>query len=71
MNKLTLPIPSTCPHGFALLMEGTYLMFNSRRMAAKMAKTKGGTLHPTTGKDVTESRKWSYISTLLRKTYHN
>ena len=22
MNKLTLPIPSTCPHGFALLMEG-------------------------------------------------
>lgn len=57
MNKLTLPIPSTCPHGFALLMEGTYLMFNSRRMAAKMAKAKGGTLHPTTGKDVTETRK--------------
>ena len=22
MNKLTLPIPSTCPHGFAMIMEG-------------------------------------------------
>lgn len=33
MNKLTLPIPSTCPHGFALLMEGTYFMFDSMRMA--------------------------------------
>ncbi|XP_065660833.1 mitogen-activated protein kinase kinase kinase 9 [Hydra vulgaris] len=24
MNKLTLPIPATCPHGFALLMEGCW-----------------------------------------------
>ena len=25
MNKLTLPIPTTCPHGFALLMGGKIL----------------------------------------------
>ena len=30
MNKLTLPIPSTCPHGFALLMEGKVLIFRGQ-----------------------------------------
>ena len=39
MNKLTLPIPTTCPHGFAVIMEGKiYICLSTYVLVADLLK---------------------------------
>ncbi len=84
MNKLTLPIPSTCPHGFAIIMEGMvsihfrYLTYFSTTLNLLDAKEdEWGNGVPVGNDDLIEEimirdRKWLYVraSMILWKNYN-